>query len=350
MGIPGGGRSSNLPGLKNNCFLIQYLYFSPVFEGMQVSVQKIVVLGTGGTIAGTSAQPEDNIGYTAAQLGVADLLNSVPRLKAVGPGVSIVAEQIAQIDSKDMDADIWRALALRCDQHLRDPSVAGVVITHGTDTLEETAWFLRTVLDAPKPVVLTCAMRPATAIAPDGPQNLLDAMAVVTAPGASGVLLVAGGEVHGARHVSKVHPYRVNAFRSADHGPLAWVEEGRVRWASNCPLALENKALVAIEKIANVSVWPRVEIVVSHAGATGAMVDALVRDGVEGVVVACTGNGTVHHVLESALLRAQAVGVQDVRSTRCAEGQVLPKVGDAMTDSGGLSPVKARIALMLHML
>ena len=106
-----------------------------------MSKQKIVVLGTGGTIAGTSAQAGDNIGYTAAQVGVAQLLLAVPGLQAAAGG-ELLTEQVAQIDSKDMDSDLWRALALRCAHHLKDPQVRGIVITHGTDTLEETAWFL----------------------------------------------------------------------------------------------------------------------------------------------------------------------------------------------------------------
>ncbi len=313
-----------------------------------MSGQKIVVLGTGGTIAGTSAQAGDNIGYTAAQVGVAQLLEAVPGLQAVAGALQ--TEQVAQIDSKDMDGAVWRVLALRCAHHLADPEVRGIVITHGTDTLEETAWFLHQVLDARKPVVLTCAMRPATALTPDGPQNLLDAAAVAMTPGATGVLMVASGEVHGARHVQKVHPYRVHAFTSCDAGPLGFVEEGTLRLTKNWPLALDGKALVAIEKIADVATWPRVEIVISHAGATGAVVDALVRDGVQGLVVACTGNGTIHHALEAALLRAHDAGVKIVRSTRCPEGQVLPKPGDLFPDSLGLSPVKARIALMLDLL
>ena len=314
-----------------------------------MSGQKIVVLGTGGTIAGTSAQAGDNIGYTAAQVGVEQLLTAVPGLQALAGG-ALVAEQVAQIDSKDLDGEVWRTLALRCAHHLNDSEVRGVVITHGTDTLEETAWFLHEVLDAAKPVVLTCAMRPATALTPDGPQNLLDAVATVLAPGATGVLAVAAGEVHGARYVQKVHPYRVNAFSSRDAGPLGWVEEGVVRWACNSPVAQVDHADSAMNNIVNAVAWPWVEIVMNHAGASGRAVDALVREGVQGLVVACTGNGTIHHDLEAALVRAQNAGVRVVRSTRCAEGQVLPKPGDALPASQGLSPVKARVALMLDLL
>ena len=311
--------------------------------------QKIVVLGTGGTIAGTSATAGDNIGYTAAQVGVELLLEGIPGLGELANG-ALVAEQVAQIDSKDMDFAVWRALALRCAHHLADPQVRGVVITHGTDTLEETAWFLQRVLAASKPVVLTCAMRPATALAPDGPQNLLDSVAVVLAPGATGVLVAAAGEIHRARQVQKVHPYRVQAFNSGDAGPVGWVEEGQVRLVQNWPLAHMHQSPIAIEKIADATHWPVVEIVMNYAGASGRMVDALVGDGVQGIVVACTGNGTIHYALEAALLRAQAGGVRVVRATRCPEGQILAKPGDLLPDSEGLSPVKARVSLMLDLL
>ncbi|MCW8166001.1 asparaginase [Verminephrobacter aporrectodeae subsp. tuberculatae] len=316
---------------------------------MQVSAQKIVVLGTGGTIAGTSARLGDNLDYIAAQCGVERLLAAVPALQTFAAG-TLVAEQVAQIDSKDMDCDVWRALALRCAQHLQDPAVRGLVITHGTDTLEETAWFLHAVLDARKPVVLTCAMRPANALTPDGPQNLLDAVAVVQAPGASGVLAVAAGQLHGAQQVQKVHPYRVHAFSSGDAGPLGWIEEGRVRLAQAWPPAPENKSREVLEKLAHATRWPWVEVVLSHAGACGMVVDALVREGVQGLVVAGTGNGSVHHALEAALLRAQSAGVRVLRATRCPEGQVLARPGDLLPASRGLSPVKARVALMLDLL
>ena len=316
---------------------------------MQVSAQKIVVLGTGGTIAGTAAQAGDNIGYTAAQVGVGELLAAVPGLEAVAGGPFAV-EQVAQIDSKDMEHGVWRALAQRCAECLDDPAVRGIVITHGTDTIEETAWFLHSVLDARKPVVLTCAMRPATALAPDGPQNLLDAVAVATTQGAQGVVVVAAGTIHGARRVQKVHPYRIDPFSSGDAGPLGWVEEGVARLVQAWPQSAGAKGVGALAAGPADAPWPWVELVVSHAGASGRAVDALVREGVRGLVVACTGNGTIHHALEAALLRAQAVGVRVVRSTRCSEGQLLPTAGDGLAAMPGLSPAKARVSLVLDLL
>ncbi len=317
---------------------------------MQVGARKMVVLGTGGTIAGTASDGADNIGYKAGQVGVQQLLGAVPGLARMAGG-ELVAEQVAQLDSKDMDVGVWLRLAQRCQAHLADPQVQGIVITHGTDTLEETAWFLRLVLEASKPVVLTCAMRPATALTPDGPQNLLDAFAVAATPGARGVVAVAAGVLHGAAQVRKVHPYRVDAFDSGDAGPLGWVEEGRLRLARDWPdaAAVHPDALTLLAEPA--AAWPRVEVVLSHTGASGRLVDLLVADGIDGLAVAATGNGTLHQDLEAALLRAQAAGVRVRVTSRCPLGRVLPRPGDALVaDEAGLGAVKLRVSLLLELL
>ena len=224
-----------------------------------------------------------------------------------------------------------------------------IVVTHGTDTLEETAYFLHAVLAPAKPVVLTCAMRPATALLADGPQNLADAMAVSASAGARGVVAVCAGTIHNAVDVAKLHTYRLDAFDSGDAGPIGYVEDGRLRLVRDWPAA-GDRAPAVLEKIARATRWPRVEIVLNYAGAVGATVDALVAQGVDGLVVAGTGNGSVHRELEKALLAAQAAGVRVVRSTRCAQGRVQPVEGDTLPDSGGLSPVKARVALMLELM
>ena len=323
------------------------------------SSKKIVVLGTGGTIAGVAATAGDNIGYTAAQVGVAQLLAALPSLAELP--CAVICEQVAQLDSKDMSFAVWQALAVRVGHFLAEPDVVGIVITHGTDTLEETAFFLHAVLPAgllaQRPVVLTCAMRPATAIVPDGPQNLMDAFAVALTPGAAGVLVVCAGTLHSAVAVQKVHPYRLDAFSSGDAGPLGFIEENCVRLVSNLHFAHVGIEEFASINIANIKSWPRVEIVMNHAGASGAMVDALLlqaqaghADPVRGIVVAGTGNGTVHKALEAALLRAQAAGIKVVLASRCPEGRVLPLPDGLWPDSKGLSPVKARIALMLSLL
>ena len=304
----------------------------------------VVILGTGGTIAGTAADAGDNLGYTAAQLGVADLLRAVPALASV----PIEAEQVAQLDSKDMSYGVWRELALRCTHHLARSEVSGIVITHGTDTLEETAYFLSRLLDADKPVVMTAAMRPATSLQADGPQNLLDAVRCVQTRGARGVVVALAGTVHGAREVRKLHPYRLDAFGSGDGGPLARVEEGVLRRLRDWP---QEPAAFSVDQLpADPAAWPRVHIVTSHAGCDGSIVSLLCAAGAQGLAVAATGNGTLHCEMEAALLEAQADGVLVLRSTRCNDGRVIPGAADALPSADDLTPVKARIELLLRLL
>jgi L-asparaginase len=228
--------------------------------------------------------------------------------------------------------------------------VQGVVITHGTDTLEETAWFLQSVLAPVKPVVMACAMRPSTALVPDGPQNLVDAVAVASCPQAQGVVAVCAGVIHAARDVQKTHTYRLDAFGSGDAGPLGYVEEGALRMLRVWPSGDAQAAAAALAAVMRARSLPLVEIVMSHAGATGVVVDALVAQGVQGIVVAGTGNGTIHSALEPALLKAQRAGVGVLRATRCANGRVLATGADVFADSQGLSPVKARITLALELM
>jgi L-asparaginase len=308
-----------------------------------VQEQQIVVLGTGGTIAGRAQRAGGELDYRAGEIGVEQLLQGLPALE----GVAVVAEQLAQIDSKDMAFELWRELAARCRHWIVQPQVQGIVITHGTDTLEETAWFLERVLAPRKPIVLVSAMRPATALSPDGPQNLAEAFTVVRSAGASGVLAVCAGAVHGAADVRKVHPYRVAAFSSGDAGALAYVEAGAVRqlraWTSPTP------SRDLFEQVQRTAQWPWVEIVHSHAGADGRVVDALAAAGVKGLVVAGTGNGSVHAALEQALLRAQGAGVRVVRSSRCLEGPVIPLAKEALPCTP-LTPAKARVDLLLDLL
>lgn len=308
-----------------------------------VSPGTVVILGTGGTIAGASAVAGDNVGYTAAQRSVADLLAAVPALA----GAPVEAQQVAQLDSKDMDAATWQVLARAVAAQLARAEVVGVVITHGTDTLEETAWLLQQVLAPAKPVVLVAAMRPATALAADGPQNLLDAVAVARTPGARGVVAVLAGRVHAAAAVRKVHTYRADAFDSGEAGVLGVVEEGVLRrfrdWPSGVPLGLAVLDAGAAD-------WPWVEIVTSHAAARGDAVRALLAAGVRGLVVAATGNGSVHRALAEALDDARAAGVPVWITTRCAGGALVAPPGSAPSPAAALSPWQARLALQLQLL
>ena len=304
---------------------------------------RTVVLGTGGTIAGTAADPHDNVGYRAAQIGVAQLVAAVPALA----GADLEAEQVAQIDSKDMDFATWQRLAQRIAHHLARDEVSGIVVTHGTDTLEETAYFLQRVLAPAKPVVLTGAMRPATALLADGPQNLLDAVRVAGAAGACGVVAVFAGTVHSAFDVRKVHSYRLDAFGSGDAGPIGRVEEGRLRMARDWPRGTA-LGLAAIK--ADPATWPRVEIVFNHAGAGAGVVHALLAQGVDGLVAAGTGNAGFSAALDQALREAERAGVRVLRCSRCANGPVVADPGDGQTATPERTPFQARIELLLQML
>ena len=311
---------------------------------MQVVGQKIVVLGTGGTLAGTAASASDNVGYAAAQVGIGELLARIPGLRKV----DIEVEQVAQVDSKDMSFAVWRDLARRCAHALARDDVTGVVVTHGTDTIEETAYFLQAVLAPSKPVVLTCAMRPSTSLQADGPQNIVDAVRVASSPGAQGVVVVCAGVIHDARAVAKVHHYRLDPFASGDAGPIGYVEAGALRRVGEWPGPGLGASASRIDML-DASEWPRVEIVMNYAGADGALVRALVANGVDGIVVAGTGNGTIHHALSAALRDAAAAGVKVARTSRTAFGGVIAVDAEEFAATS-LSPVKARVALLLELL
>ncbi|MCX7265191.1 MAG: asparaginase [Limnohabitans sp.] len=327
---------------------------------MQVAKQKIVVLGTGGTIAGESAHASERLVYTSAQRSIDQLLACLPNSPAALQAHELVSEQVAQLDSKDMDFATWMALAQRCHFWLQQSEVKAVVITHGTDTLEETAYFLSRVLPGNKPVVMTCAMLPANAVGADGPQNLQDALTLALSPDprAQGVLLVCAGQIHTALHVQKIHPTRLDAFGSLGRGPLGLVGEGVVQWLAQTPQPANNghaessvKAQSGVvSRMLNwppAQTWPWVEIISNHVGANGAVVKAMVQAGAYGVVVAGTGNGSLSQALSQALEEAQSAGLQVCLATRCATGSVMPLPGAKFADSKGLSPVKARVSMLL---
>ena len=311
---------------------------------------QIVLLGTGGTISGLASDPSDHLGYVAGQRSVQELCVSAPGWDRALDGHSLHVEQVAQLDSKDMDFATWQALALRCAHWLAQDQVRGLVITHGTDTLEETAYFLQAALAPNKPVVLTCAMRPASAVSADGPQNLLDAFTLAVDAQASGVMVVCAGVVHEALAVQKVHTYQLNAFGSGDAGPLAHVRQMRVRWVRPPGAKARTAPALPLNLIAQAHDLPRVEIVLSHACARAQTVRALLADGAQALVVAGTGNATVHHALEAALIQAQQHGVRVLRTTRCVAGDAQALPGAALPVAAGLSAVKARIGLALELL
>ncbi|OYT88178.1 MAG: L-asparaginase [Burkholderiales bacterium PBB6] len=314
---------------------------------MQNKSGRVVILGTGGTIAGKAAQAGDNVGYTAGQLTVADLLTSVPALK----DWPLQLEQVAQLDSKDMSHAVWQQLAQRVQAHLDDPEVAGIVITHGTDTLEETAWLLHRVLMPTKPVVLTAAMRPATSLQPDGPQNLLDAVTLAAQPGVQGVLAMLAGAVYDAAGVRKWHPYRIDAFSGGDDGPVARLVEGQLLPLRPWPTGM---ALGVDVLQGDVAHWPKVAVVTSHAGLDAELLQAQLTAwqalGLAGVVFEGTGNGTLHVAIENAAAALKAAGREVLRTSRCQGGSVVGAPAGALPSAGELGPGKARVELLLRAL
>lgn len=337
---------------------------------------KIVILGTGGTIAGRAPSQGDGVGYTAAQISVEGLLQAIAGLDAATGACRLEAVQLAQIDSKDMDWVVWRLLLRGVAQLLEDAQTRAVVITHGTDTLEETAWLLQAALQPAKPVVLTCAMRPATSLQADGPQNLRDAVAAAAqaadaGAGGAGVWVMAAGALHAGLAVQKVHPYRLDALRSYEGGPCAYMEEGMLRWVGR-PVGAAVDAGARLARWLDCDALPWVEIVASGAAQSARAVRALVAAGVKGLVVAGTGNATVHAQMLQALLDARQAGVRVWCSTRCLEGvPVLPPgaaglaadrehwlkqwlVPAGAVDGQALAvvqlpPAKARVAMMLDL-
>lgn len=337
---------------------------------MQQINKKIVILGTGGTIAGTAASSADHTGYTAAQIGVAPLLQGIAGLPEALQGCELVAEQVAQIDSKDMDFPTMARLAQRCSYFLAQATVCAVLITHGTDTLEETAWFLQCTVPsdllAAKAIVLTCAMRPATSSEADGPRNVCDAVRVALHSQASGVLCVCAGDVHTAQQVQKVHSHALNAFSSGDAGPIAQVKSAQVHWQlENAPFSMPNQppdrwnmtgAAInnVVSDLLQIAHWPRVELLQNHTQASGHIVHALLAGAADpasplrGIVVAGTGNGTLSTGLHTALLVAQSQGLHVLRASRCAWGGVSATAQDALPCTE-LSAAKARVQMVLQL-
>jgi L-asparaginase len=307
---------------------------------------RIAVLATGGTIAGSAADAANTSGYQAGVVGVDRLLEAVPALSGVA---QIQPEQIASVDSKDMSLALWTTLAQRVNTLLASDEIDGVVITHGTDTLEETAYLLHLTVKGTKPVVLTAAMRPASALSADGPLNLLNAVTVAASAAAhgQGVLVAFNNRIHCARDVVKTSTYAVDAFQSPEVGALGWVQDGRVEFQRKVvrPHTVDTEFVIGTK-------WPNVELVVSYAGVSRIAVDALVAAGVRGIVVAGTGNGSIHSSVQQALVDAVTQGVVVVRSSRVGSGHVM-RNGAAPDDvlgfvtAGSLNPYKARVLLML---
>ena len=305
------------------------------------------VLATGGTIAGAQASATD-YGYKSGAYDVNSLINAVPNL---GKLAVITGEQVANIGSQDMNDEVWLALAKRVNAALAESGTDGVLITHGTDTLEETSYFLSLVTKSDKPVVMVGSMRPATAISADGPGNLYNGVAVVSDPRAKGkgTLVVLNDTIHYARNVLKTDTTSVQTFQSLNRGPAGVVHTGKISWFE----PMDKKQGKASEfSLDTLDKLPRVDIIYAHANMSADLIDAAIKSGAKGLVIAGVGDGNMTTPALDTLTKAAKNGVVVVRSTRLAAGLVLRnnEVNDdekGFVASGELNPAKSRVLLQL---
>jgi L-asparaginase len=334
---------------KVSKFLVLALLLS-LPSAAQQKKPNIVILATGGTIAGAAATGTQ-AGYTSGAVTIDAMIAAVPGIKDLA---NITGEQISNVGSQDMSFDIMLKLAKRINELLAKPDVDGIVVTHGTDTMEETAFFLNLVVKSDKPVVLVGSMRPSTAVSADGPLNLYDGVAVAADPNAKGrgVLVVMNDSIHGAHSLTKTSTTAVQTFMSPQRGLVGVSTYGKNDYYNNP----EWKHTTGSEfDVTNVTKFPRVDIVYACEDMSPDLIDAAVANGAKGIVIAGVGNGNMNKASLEAAERAAKKGVVIVRSSRVATGAVGRNVevnDDEMgfVASDELNPQKARILLMLALL
>lgn len=344
---------------KSSLFLVILLAAVNV---MANELPKVYILATGGTIAGAGGSATKS-NYSAGQVAIGTLLDAVPAIKEVA---DVEGEQVVNIGSQDMSDQVWIVLAKRVNELLARHDVNGVVITHGTDTMEETAFFLSLVVNSAKPVVLVGAMRPSTAISADGPANLYNAV-VTAASQASmdrGVLVCMNGKVYGAADVTKTNTTSVETFQAPNSGALGYVHNSEVFYyhpADKCSgkcvdYVHDGTKFDGVRSchfdITGLKSLPKVGIAYGYSNVEGDVVDMMVKNGYKGIVYAGVGNGNIHKNVFPELEKARKDGVIVVRSSRVPTGATTldAEVDDEKYEfvaSWGLNPQKARILLML---
>lgn len=307
----------------------------------------IHILATGGTIAGTGGSATST-NYTAGQVAISTLLKAVPELNNIA---NITGEQIVRIGSQDMNDDVWLTLAKKINQLLKRPDIDGIVITHGTDTMEETAYFLNLTVKSDKPVVLVGAMRPSTALSADGPLNLYNAVVVAGAKESmyKGVLVAMNGLVLGAESVVKMNTIDVQTFQAPNSGALGYIFNGKVYYNM---LPLKKHTTHSIFDVTRLTSLPKVGIVYSYSNIEADMVRPLLDNGYKGIIHAGVGNGNIHKNIFPLLMDARRKGILVVRSSRVPTGPTTldAEVNDAeyqFVASQELNPQKSRVLLML---
>lgn len=313
---------------------------------MKKAKSRIAILGTGGTIAGFIDSTIATTGYTAGAIDIDVLIKAVPQIRDLA---DISGEQIANIDSSNMCDKIWLRLAKKIAKLFAE-GIDGVVITHGTDTMEETAYFLNLTIKSDKPVVLVGAMRPSTAISADGPKNLYNAVALVANKEAKnkGVMVAINDKILSARGVVKTHSLNIDAFSSPDFGDLGYIVDGKVFFYNNVTKAHTKNAPFDVSKLTSL---PKVDILYSYSNdGSGVAAKALFEHGTKGIVVAGSGAGSIHKNQKDVLKELLKKGLKVVVSSRVVAGCVAVSDSDeklGFISAEDLNPQKARVLLML---
>ena len=331
-------------------FVFLILVYGQVSAAQQKKLPNIVILATGGTIAGAAATGTQ-AAYTSGAVTIDAMITAVPGIRDLA---SIKGEQISNVGSQDMTMEIMLKVGKRCNELLAKNDVDGIVITHGTDTMEETAFFLNLTVKSAKPVVLVGSMRPSTAVSADGPLNLYNAVGVAGDPNARGrgVMVMMNDWIHGAHSLTKTSTTAIQTFMSPLRGLVGVANYGKNDFYGIPPW----KHTTASEfDIASVTRLPRVDIIFACADMSPDLIDASAANGAKGIVIAGVGNGNMNKVSLEAAQRAAKKGVIVVRSSRVATGSVGRNVevnDDEMgfVASDELNPQKSRILLMLALL
>ncbi len=309
----------------------------------------IKILGTGGTLASVADSPL-SAQYDSAAIKIEDLLKDLPDIHQLA---RLSSEQVIQINSENMTEAIWLKLAARAQYWANDNSVDGIVVTHGTDTMEETAYFLNLVIKTKKPIILTGAMRPANAVSADGLKNLYNAVVLAQSEKsyAKGVLVTLNDVIHHAREVTKTNVSTIHAFDSPELGILGYIHEQSIHFYRQ---ANRLNTFCSEFSVGNTTFLPKVHILYGYVGNSPKMVEACVEDGAKGIISAGVGRGYQPEPVSKALSIARKKGVIIVRSSRVRNG-IIPREKDIdekndYVVSSMLSPQKARILLALALL
>ncbi|ATO32008.1 asparaginase [Dickeya dianthicola] len=325
----------------NSVFIIVLFFVSSANSAGKLP--NIVILATGGTIAGSAATGTQTTGYKAGALGVDTLINAVPEVKKLA---NVKGEQFANMASENMTGEVVLKLSQRVNALLARDDVDGVVITHGTDTLEESSYFLHLTVKSDKPVVFVAAMRPATAISADGPMNLLEAVRVASDKQSRGrgVLVVLNDRIGSARYITKSNASTLDSFRANEEGYLGVIIGNQIYYQNRLDKLHTSRSVFDVRDLTSL---PKVDILYGYQDDPEYLYDAALSHGVKGIIYAGMGAGSVSVRGIAGIRKAQDKGVVVMRSSRTGNGIVPPDEALPGLVADSLNPAHARVLLML---